>query len=555
MRYSGAQIIIKLLEKYGIDIVAGIPGGANLPLYDALYESKIRHILVRHEQAGGFIAQGMSRATGKPAVCFATSGPGATNLLTAIADAKLDSVPIIAITGQVATSLIGTDAFQEVDTYGMTIPITKHNFLVKSARELLKIIPEAFSIATSGRPGPVLIDVPKDVQTEIIEFDCWPDKKPPQKKRSMGRQSAKEMAEIINKSKRPLMYIGGGIIASGSEQLVYELASKNTIPVASTLTGLGAFPCDSKLYLGMLGMHAAPYANFMVEEADLILAFGVRFDDRATGHAQKFCRNAKIMHIDIDSAEIDKIKKADFSVCADISEALKEIIPFIERNERCSWFSQIGGKKEKYKQIAPDDKLHPINIIKAIGGMVEDDAIIATDVGQHQMWVAQSYPFNKPRTLLTSAGLGTMGFGLPAAIGAALKAEGKRIVCISGDGSILMNIQELATLAELGLNVTIIIMNNGHLGLVRQQQEFFYGKKYIASRFIAKHSFKKIAESFGIRAFEISSERKARQILGKALKRKGPSLVDISIHYGYNVVPMVTPGKSNLEMIGGNIYE
>jgi len=555
MRYSGAQIIIKLLEKYGIDIIAGIPGGANLPLYNALCESKIRHILVRHEQAAGFIAQGITRSTGKPSVCFATSGPGVTNLLTAIADAKLDSIPIIAITGQVATFLIGTDAFQEVDTYGMTIPITKHNFLVKSAHELLKVIPEAFKIAVSGRPGPVVIDVPKDVQNEQIEFDSWPKFAAPQQTHKIGSQSAKKIAQMINESEKPLMYIGGGIIASGAQGLVYKLARKNSIPVALTLTGLGAFSPCNKLYLGMLGMHAATYTNFIVEEADLILAFGVRFDDRATGLSQKFCRNAKIIHIDIDNAEIDKIKKADFSICADIKKALEEFIPFVGKNERRNWLLQINDKRKKHPIFVPKDKLHPINIIKAINSLVSDDTIITTDVGQHQMWVAQSYAFKKPRTLLTSGGLGTMGFGLPAAIGAALKNRGKRTICISGDGSILMNIQELATLAELNLDVTIIIMNNGHLGLVRQQQEFFYGKKYIASQFLARHSFRKIAESFGIRAFEIDSEKNAYSALAKALKSKGPTLVDINIHHAYNVIPMVVPGKSNLEMMGGNIYE
>ncbi|MCK9615389.1 MAG: biosynthetic-type acetolactate synthase large subunit [Candidatus Omnitrophica bacterium] len=554
MRYTGAQIIIKLLERYGIRIIAGIPGGANLPLYNALYESKIRHILVRHEQAAGFIAQGMARSTGKPSVCFATSGPGVTNLLTAIADAKLDSIPIIAITGQVPTALIGTDAFQEVDTYGMTIPITKHNFLVKNSRELLTIIPEAFNIATSGRPGPVAIDVPKDVQNEQIEFDTWPKAALPTQNCKINDLSAKEIAQTINESKKPLMYIGGGIIASGAQDLVFRLAKKNSIPVALTLTGLGSFPADNELYLGMLGMHGASYTNFIVEEADLILAFGVRFDDRATGLSQKFCRNAKIIHIDIDNAEINKIKKAHLSLCADINQALKIVIPLVHRNDRKDWLSQIGNKKKKYSIFTSKDPLHPINIIKAISGMVFPDTIITTDVGQHQMWVAQSYPFKKPRTLLTSGGLGTMGFGLPAAIGAALANPKKRIVCISGDGSILMNIQELATLAELGLNVTIVIMNNGHLGLVRQQQEFFYGKKYIASKFLAKHSFKKIAQAFGMRSFELGSGEKVHLILKKALKAKGPSLVDISIHHACNVTPMVKPGRSNIEMIGGS-YE
>ncbi|MFA5337407.1 MAG: thiamine pyrophosphate-dependent enzyme, partial [Candidatus Omnitrophota bacterium] len=462
--------------------------------------------------------------------------------------------PIIAITGQVPTALIGTDAFQEVDTYGMTIPITKHNFLVKNARELLTIIPEAFNIATSGRPGPVAIDVPKDVQNERIEFNAWPKADYTKPAHKINILSAKKIAQLINESKRPLMYIGGGIIASRAQDLVYKLAKKNSIPVALTLTGLGSFPADDKLYLGMLGMHGAPYTNFIVEEADLILAFGVRFDDRATGVAAKFCRNAKIIHIDIDNAEIDKIKKAHFSLCADIGQAIKAIVPLVRRDTRRDWLSQIAGKKEKYSLFTPCDKLHPISIIKTISSIVDPETIITTDVGQHQMWVAQSYPFKRPRTLLTSGGLGTMGFGLPAAIGAALANPNKRIVCISGDGSILMNIQELATLAELNLNLAIIIMNNGHLGLVRQQQEFFYGKKYIASKFLAKHSFKKIAQAFGIRAFELDLEEKAHLTLRKALRAKGPSLVDVSIHHAYNVTPMVKPGGSNMEMIGGS-YE
>ncbi|MFA6282361.1 MAG: biosynthetic-type acetolactate synthase large subunit [Candidatus Omnitrophota bacterium] len=556
MKYSGAEIIIKLLEKQGINIIAGIPGGANLPLYNALYKSKIRHILVRHEQSAGFIAQGIARSTGKPAVCFATSGPGVTNLLTAIADAKLDSIPIIAITGQVATSLIGTDAFQEVDTYGMTIPITKHNFLVKNARELLSIIPEAFHIATSRRPGPVLIDVPKDVQSQFIEFDAWPKKIKPRKKHAINMKAIKKISQMLNHSKKPLMYIGGGIISSGAEDFVCKLARKNSIPVVSTLMALGAFSADEPLYLGMLGMHAAMSTNFIIEEADLVLAFGTRFDDRATGHAEKFCRNAKIVHIDIDDAEIDKIKKTNFSICADISQALKALIPFVRKDKRQRWILEINEQKKKYPIcLAENNPMHPRSVIKAISELTSPDTIITTDVGQHQMWVAQNYPFKKPRTLLTSGGLGTMGFGLPAAIGAALVNPNKKILCISGDGSILMNIQEFATLAELNLNVTIIIMNNGYLGLVRQQQEFFYEKKYIASRFLARHSFKKIAQGFGLKAFELNSGGKVCSVLAKALSDCGPNLIDINIHHAHNVIPMVVPGRPNTEMTRGGIHE
>ncbi len=555
MKYSGAEIIIKLLERQGIKIIAGIPGGANLPLYNALSKSKIRHILVRHEQSAGFIAQGMARLTGKPAVCFATSGPGATNLLTAIADAKLDSIPIIAITGQVARNLIGTDAFQEVDTYGMSIPITKHNFLIRNARELFKVIPEAFRIAQEGRPGPVLIDVPKDIQTQEIVFSSWPEMPKIKKSGKVDKNRIKQMAQAINAAKKPILYIGGGIISSKAEKAISRLAKKNSIPVTSTLMGLGAFSADEPLYLGMLGMHAQTFTNLLIEEADLIVALGVRFDDRATGQAKHFCSKAKIIHIDIDNAEIDKIKQSHFSLCADARAALEALIPLVEYSKRRDWLKEINEKRKAYPSFIPKDKLHPVNIIRRISELAPEDAIITTDVGQHQMWVAQGYPFKKPRTLLSSGGLGTMGFGLPAAIGAALASPKRKIICLSGDGSILMNIQELATLAELNLNLTIIIMNNGHLGLVRQQQEFFYGKNYIATKFFKKHSFKRIANAFGIRAFEVERNAKLDSILKKAFKSRRPLLLDIDIHPGHNVIPMVRPGKSNRDTIGGQIYE
>ncbi|MCK4532532.1 acetolactate synthase large subunit, partial [bacterium] len=382
MKYTGAEIIIKLLEREGINIVSGIPGGANLPLYNALYKSKIRHILARHEQGAGFIAHGMARATGKTAVCFATSGPGATNLLTAIADAKLDSIPIIAVTGQVPTSFIGTDAFQEVDTYGMTLPITKHNFLVRDARELLYIIPEAFKIAASGRPGPVVIDVPKDVQRQAIEFEQWPDKEKEKATEKINLSDIKHIAGMINEAKRPLLYTGGGIVHSKAHKLLYKLAKKNSIPVTSTLMGLGCFPADDHLYLGMPGMHGARYTNFILNEIDLLLAFGVRFDDRATGNVKKFCPQAKIIHIDIDRSEIDKIKKANFSVAGDIGMALKQIMPFINSDRRGDWIKQIKRIKEKHPFLREknSDFLHPINLIRTISNLVKPDTIITTDV-------------------------------------------------------------------------------------------------------------------------------------------------------------------------------
>ncbi|MCX7922973.1 MAG: biosynthetic-type acetolactate synthase large subunit [Clostridia bacterium] len=555
MKYTGAEIIIKLLERQGIDIITGIPGGSNLPLYNALYKSKIRHILARHEQGAGFISHGMARSTGRAAVCFATSGPGLTNLLTAIADAKLDSIPIVAIVGQVSSGLIGTDAFQEVDTYGLTIPITKHNVLIRTARELLDVIPEAFRIAGSGRPGPVVIDVPKDVQLEEVEIDSWPDQEKSYDTQAIKASDIQKAAKMINESKRPLLYVGGGIIHANAQHLLYQLAKKNTIPVTSTLMGLGCFPFDDRLYLGMLGMHGARYTNMIVNEADLILAFGVRFDDRATGNVAKFCPNAAILHIDIDPSEINKIKRANFHITADVGLSLKELIPFINTDSRMDWISCIERIKEEYPFVMPkpDNTFHPVNFIRSIGSLTSPDTIITTDVGQHQMWVAQVYPFRYPRTLLTSGGLGTMGFGLPAAIGAALANPDRRVVCFSGDGSLLMNIQELATLAELKLNVTVFVMNNKHLGLVRQQQKLFYGKNYIASAFTANPDFVAITRGFGIRSYDLEAVEEPMDIVAKVLSEPGPCLINVPVSPDENVMPMVPPGAANHEAIDGSL--
>ena len=558
MKYSGAEITIKLLEKEGIDIITGIPGGTNLPLYSALAKSKIRHILARHEQGAGFMSHGMARSTGKTAVCFACSGPGATNLMTAIADAKMDSVPIIAITGQVPSSLIGTDAFQEVDTYGMTIPITKHNFLIRSAEELLSAIPEAFRIASEGRPGPVLIDIPKDVQLETIEIESFD--------RSFEEDGLpiyideveiEKAARMINRSRKPVLYTGGGIILSGAEDMLLNFSHKSSIPVASTLMGLGCFPSGDNMFIGMLGMHGQRYTNYIMHEADLILAFGARFDDRATGKVKEFCPNAKIVHIDIDSAEMNKIKKADIAIQGDIKQAIKQLLPLIEHNDRKEWaetIMDIRGKHPIAKNIKQDEQL-PEAIIKKIGGFAGEDTIISTDVGQHQMWVAQHYPFSKPRTLLTSGGLGTMGFGFPAAIGASLANPGKKVICFSGDGSFLMNIQELSTLSELKLDIKIIIFNNRHLGLVRQQQEYFYGKEYIASQFYCNTDFAKIGEGFGIESYDLEMDETPFLTLEKAIKKEGPVLINIPLAPEENVTPMVAPGCANYEMIGGEINE
>lgn len=555
MKLRGAEIIIKMLERFGIKEVAGIPGGTSLPLYDALYRSSIKHILARHEQGAAFIAQGMARSSGKTAVCFATSGPGATNLLTAIADAKLDSVPIIAITGQVSYNYVGTDSFQEVDTYGLTIPITKHNFLVRTVDELLYVIPEAFKIAQDGRPGPVLIDIPKDVQEAELEFEVWPIIQREIAEYEVEEKLILEAAKIINAAERPILYVGGGIANSdlNTVDALYKLAKKNNIPVTYTLMGLGSFPVDDPLNLCMLGMHGARYTNLLMNDADLIMAFGVRFDDRAICNVKKFCPDAKIMHVDIDDVEIDKIKKADLSINGDAGKILDSLVTLVDSNDRKEWIKKINEKKEKHPFRLPDteDAFHPINIIKKVSEIVPEDTIVTTDVGQHQMWAAQAYPVKMPRTFLTSGGLGTMGFGLPAAIGAAVQNPSKKVVCFTGDGSILMNIQELATLADLKLDVTIIIFINGHLGLVRQQQELFYNKHYMASKFATNPDFEVISKGFGIKSCSINEDSDINKILELKLNEKGPGVICIKIKSDEKVFPMVPPGSGISEMVGG----
>ncbi len=553
MKHTGAEIIIRMLEKKGIEVIAGIPGSANLPLYKVLHDSKIKHVLARHEQGAGFIAQGMARSTGKAAVCFATSGPGATNLLTAIADAKLDSVPVVAFTGQVATTMIGTDAFQEIDTYGLTIPVTKHNFLVRSAKDLLKVIPEAFCIAESGRPGPVVIDVPRDVQLQEVEFDEWPCFTEKKVRDNIDRTILKEIACEINNSLRPAILFGAGIIESGSEELLAELAEKNNIPVISTLRGLGAFDPSHPLYLGMVGMHGTKYANHITDQADLVLALGFRFDDRATGKASGFCRNARIIQVDIDKTEIGKIKAVHRHVNADLNAFLKAAIPLVNTDQRRDWIARVADIKDSMPYVkAPlnGDIFHPLRIIDEVAASVPEDTIITTDVGQHQMWVAMKYPFRRSRTFLTSGGLGTMGFGVPAAIGAALAWPGRKVVCFSGDGSFLMNIQEMATIAEQKPNLAILLFNNGYLGLVRQQQELFYEKKFIASEFQARPDYALIASGFGIISFDLEKESNPLDTLRNALKAEGPVFVNIPIDFSENVFPMVPPGSANSIMIG-----
>jgi acetolactate synthase-1/2/3 large subunit len=550
---TGAQITVRLLERQGIRIVTGYPGGAILPIYDALGQSTaIRHVLARHEQGAGFIAQGMARTSGEIAVCMASSGPGATNLLTAIADAKLDSIPLVAITGQVPRAMIGTDAFQEVDTYGLTVPITKHNFLVSSAEELLEVIPRAFEIAASGRPGPVLIDIPKDVQNQAIAVADWPEPGGRLLPPPAAGDAIAEAASLINAARRPLLYLGGGVVHSGAAAAAVDLAEKANLPTVMTLMALGAMPVDHPLSLGMLGMHGARYCNLALDECDLLVAVGARFDDRATGKVAAFCPQAKIVHIDIDPAELDKIKAAHVGITADVSEALGRLLPLVSENPRTAWVERIGALKKEFPQEFPglDDPRSHFGLIRTIAACLDDSAIVATDVGQHQMWVAQGYPLRRPRQWLTSGGLGTMGFGVPAAIGAALAEPQRTVVCFTGDGSILMNIQELVTAGEENVNVKIVLMNNATLGLVHQQQTLFYGARLVASQFKAMPDFVRAAQALGIAAVDLDQAANPCAALMDAITRPGPCLIHASIDAEQKVYPMVPPGAANRDMIG-----
>jgi acetolactate synthase-1/2/3 large subunit len=554
MKMTGAEITIHLLERQGVRAIAGIPGGANLPLYDALSKNhRIHHVLARHEQGAGFIAQGMARVTGIPQVCFATSGPGVTNILTAIADAKLDSIPFICVTGQVSRGMIGTDAFQEVDTYGLSIPITKHNFLVRSSSELFEVIPEAFRIAASGRPGPVLVDLPKDVQAEFVEFEEWPEPGRRDASPVFAADDVRRAAELIRSAVRPVLCLGGGVIHSGAGELATHLAEKGSIPVATTLMGLGAIPVDHPLSIGMLGMHAARYTNMILDDCDVFVAAGIRFDDRATGDANQFCPGAQIVHIDIDRSELHKIKRARVGIVGDVGSVFEALTPEVELNPRIEWLTYVSDMKAKYPLLPQrmGDLRNPYDLIVQVADLLDEETIVVTDVGQHQMWTAQAYPFRRPRQWLTSGGLGTMGFGVPAAIGAALVCPNRRVVCFSGDGSLMMNIQELATAVEQRVNIKIILMNNNSLGLVRQQQDLFYGGRIYASKYQSRANFATIAEGFGMRAFDLATSSQPLQTLALALDEPGPCLIHAPISASAQVYPMVPPGAANTHMIGG----
>ena len=550
-RFTGAQLIVHLLERQGITTVAGIPGGTVLPLYDALSQStQIRHVLARHEQGAGFIAQGMARTQGKPAVCMACSGPGATNLVTAIADARLDSIPLICITGQVPSSMIGTDAFQEVDTYGISIPITKHNYLVRDITELPQVISDAFRIAQSGRPGPVWIDIPKDVQTAEIEIDVLPEPGERAPAPEFSAESVRDAAAMINAAKRPVLYLGGGAINAADE--IRQFAEKANLPTTMTLMALGMLPKAHPLSLGMLGMHGARSTNYILQEADLLIVMGARFDDRAIGKTEEFCPNAKIIHVDIDRAELGKIKQPHVAIQGDVAEVLAQLIPQTDATDRADWRQLVADLQREFPGAIPTegDPLSHYGLINAVAACVDDSAIITTDVGQHQMWTAQAYPLNRPRQWLTSGGLGTMGFGLPAAVGAALANTDRKVICFSGDGSLMMNIQEMATAAENQLDVKIILMNNEALGLVHQQQSLFYKQGVFAATYPGMINFMQIAAGFGLHTCDLNAEEDAHAALQAAISRPGPALIHVRIDPEQKVYPMVPPGAANTEMVG-----
>lgn len=553
MEITVAEALIRCLEQENVEIVFGYPGGAILPVYDALNKTVIKHVLVRHEQGAAHMADGYARVTGKVGVCLATSGPGATNLVTGIANAYMDSVPMVVITGQVSTSMVGTDAFQEVDITGITIPITKHNYLVKEPEQLPAIVKKAFLLASSGRPGPVLIDLPKDVAQAKIDFKYpkkvgLPGYKPTVKGHTAMVQQA---ARIMSRSQRPVIYAGGGVRIAGAAPELLQLAETICAPVTHTLMGLGSFPGDHHLFLGMLGLHGTRYANQAVTECDCLIAVGARFDDRVVSKISGFAPAAKIIHIDIDPAEIGKNVITQLPIVGDVKNVLRAILPHLQKKENTAWMERIRRLKEemplRYKQ---DGALKPQFVIEKLNEYKEDSAIVVTDVGQHQMWAAQYMRFNEPRSFISSGGLGAMGFCLPAAIGAQLGAPDRQVIMVVGDGGIQMTMQELGTAAEQRLPLKIFILNNNRLGMVRQLQEFYCESRYIAVDFEFNPDFAELGRIYGMEGHTVETPEQLLAILPQVLSSASPVIVNCIIDREEDVLPMVLDGSNIDEAIG-----
>lgn len=546
MKEIGTKIIIDTLIEQGCDTVFGYPGGAVLNIYDELYKNsdKIKHVISAHEQGAAHAADAYARVTGKAGVVISTSGPGATNLVTGIANAYLDSSPIVAITGNVALPLLGKDSFQEVDITGITMPITKHNYIVKDINELADVIREAFMIAQSGRPGPVLIDIPKDIQTAMCEYE---PKKPQRKgiKYEVTEKQLDQVAKVIAESERPYIYCGGGVVISQAGEEIAKLAQKIDSPIGFSMMGLSAVSADNPYCLGMTGMHGRYASTKANSEADLIIATGVRFSDRATGNKSRYTQKSKVIHIDIDPAEIDKNISAYFGLIGDVKTVLSKLLVKVKQQKHTQWMNQIDiMREEEAAQFLKDAVMHPKDVIEKVREFTHDDTVVATDVGQHQMWVAQYYRFKKPRTYLTSGGLGTMGFGMGAAIGGCFASGCKRTILFTGDGSFGMNLNEMATAVSNNLPLVIIIFNNGVLGMVRQWQNTFYDQRYSQTTLNRKTDFVKLAEAFGASGYKAMDMDMFEDALKKAFATDGPVVIDCSINKDEKVLPMIPPGGS-----------
>jgi acetolactate synthase-1/2/3 large subunit len=551
---KGSLILLESLKREGVEVIFGYPGGQVLPIFDALYDFDIKMILTRHEQGAAHAADGYARATGKVGVCLATSGPGATNLVTGIANAYMDSIPMVAITGQVKTFLIGNDAFQEADVTGITRPITKHNFLVKDVKDLVRTVREAFYIASTGRPGPVLIDIPSDIQLADTQFE-WPKAVEirsynPTYQGHPGQ--IKKAARLIAQAKKPIIYAGGGVITSGAHKELKMLAEKMNAPLTWTLMGIGGFPATHELSLGMLGMHGTAYANHAIMESDLIIAVGARFDDRVTGRIDAFAPYAKIVHIDVDPSSISKNVRAHIPIVGDAKNILTELLKEVKKApDTTEWLKTVEAWKKKHPlSYKKDGKLKPQYVVEQIYEVTEGDAIITTEVGQNQMWAAQWYKYTQPRTFISSGGLGTMGFGLPAAMGVKVGCPGKTVFDVAGDGSIQMNIQELGTCVANKINVKIAILNNGYLGMVRQWQELFYKRRYSYVD-ITSPDFVKLAESYGALGICVDKKEDVRPALEKAIATDNTVIIDFRVEEEENVYPMVPAGEAINKIIGG----